>query len=155
LSKRNLCVSLCVVSLAITFVTVFASGAFAQACADITSCNFSSLNGILLVDGVKHKSLAAAIAACPQTCWIIDNFPEKLSANPFLNIGNKSVKVTLGRGTWITDTTIVVPTKSQLEGSGRGDRIGLRTSGCFAGRHSSRPHRHHRRRPRTDPALHR
>jgi len=100
---------------------ILAPSAFAQACSDISSCNFSSVNGILMVDGVKHKSLAAAVESCPQTCWIIDNFPEKLTADPFTNIGNKSVKVTLGRGTWITEATIVVPTKSQLEGSGRGD----------------------------------
>ena len=121
MSKHGFCVCTCASIIAFALVTVFASGAFAQACTDITSCNFSSLNGILLIDGKRFKSLADAVAACPQTCWIIDNLPEKFSTNPFSAIGNKSVQVTLGRGTWLTDTTIVVPTKSQLEGSGRGD----------------------------------
>jgi hypothetical protein len=102
-------------------IAVFGQSVFAQGCIDINSCNPSNLNGIIFVDGAKHKSLASAIDACPQTCWIIDNFPEKFSADPFTTIGNKSVKVTFGRGTWITAVPIVVPTKTQLEGSGRGD----------------------------------
>jgi hypothetical protein len=93
----------------------------AQVCLGTDACNPANVNAILFVDGVRQKSLAAAIDACPQTCWIIDNFPERFSVNPFANIAAKSVKVTLGRGTWVTKTTIVIPTKSQLEGSGRGD----------------------------------
>lgn len=107
--------------LAAVMFAAFSQAVFSQTCIDINSCNPSNINGILFVDGVKHKSLSAAVDACPQTCWIIDSFPEKFSANPFANIGNKSVQVTMGRGTWITTTPIVVPTKSQLEGSGRGD----------------------------------
>lgn len=76
---------------------------------------------ILSVDGVALTTLEAAVEACPQTCWIIDTYPENFAANPFANIGTKSVRVTLGRGTWTTPTTIVIPTKSQIEGSGRGD----------------------------------
>ena len=107
--------------LGVALATVLTSSTFAQICTDINTCNPATLNGILFVDGVKHKSLASAVDACPQTCWIIDSFQERFSANPFANIGSKSVKVTLGRGTWVTTTPIIVPTKSQLEGSGRGD----------------------------------
>ena len=101
----------------------FATGSMvrAQVCLDKDACNLSNVNGILFVDGARHKSLASAIDACAQTCWIIDNFPETLAANPFANIAAKSVRVTLGRGTWVTKVPIVIPTKSQLEGSGRGD----------------------------------
>jgi hypothetical protein len=101
----------------------FATGGIlrAQVCLDKDACNPANLNGILFVDGARHESLASAIDACPQTCWIIDTFPETLSSNPFAKIAAKSVKVTLGRGTWVTKVPIVIPTKSQLEGSGRGD----------------------------------
>ena len=109
--------------IATLLVVGFATASIArgQACLDMQACNPANVNGILFVDGVLHKSLAATIDACPQTCWIIDNLPEKLSANPFANVGAKSVKVTLGRGTWVTKAPIVIPTKSQVEGSGRGD----------------------------------
>jgi hypothetical protein len=119
---RVRCLGVLVCSLVVSaFAAGLASSAFAQGCIDINACNPATLNGILFVDGVKHKSLASAIDACPQTCWIIDSFQEKFVANPFANIGSKSVKVTLGRGTWLTTVAIIVPTKSQLEGSGRGD----------------------------------
>jgi hypothetical protein len=78
-------------------------------------------NSILSVDGAQYSQLAAAIEACPQTCWIVDTFPETFTVNPFASIGTKSIRVTLGRGTWITTVPIILPTKSQLEGSGRGD----------------------------------
>lgn len=105
----------------LAYVLASATNLFAQGCLTLDACNPSDLNGILFVDGVRHKSLAAAIARCPQTCWIIDNLPEQFSNDPFTGIGSKSVKVTLGRGTWLTSAPITIPTKSQLEGSGRGD----------------------------------
>lgn len=108
-------------SVALAAIATVGQSVFAQGCIDVNSCNPSNLNGIIFVDGTKHRSLASAIDACPQTCWIIDSLAEKFSTDPFTNIGNKSVKVTLGRGTWITTIPIVIPTKSQLEGSGRGD----------------------------------
>lgn len=51
----------------------------------------------------------------------MDTYPETFTTNPFAAIGTKSVRVTLGRGTWTTTVPIVLPTKSQMEGSGRGD----------------------------------
>jgi hypothetical protein len=82
---------------------------------------FNSEYAIIYVDGIIHSQLADAIQACPQTCWIIDSFPETFSTNPFYAAGPKSVRVTLGRGTWMTTVPLILPTKSQLEGSGRGD----------------------------------
>jgi hypothetical protein len=76
---------------------------------------------MLSVDGVQYSQLAAAVEACPQTCWIFDTYPETFTANPFASIGTKSIRVTLSRGTWVTTAPIIIPTKSQLEGSGRGD----------------------------------
>jgi len=86
--------------IAILLVAGFATASMAraQACLDMQACNPANVNGILFVDGVLHKSLAATIDACPQTCWIIDNLPETLSLNPFANVGAKSVKVTLDEG---------------------------------------------------------
>jgi hypothetical protein len=78
-------------------------------------------NSMLSVDGVQYSQLAAAVEACPQTCWIFDTYPETFTANPFASIGSKSVRVTMSRGTWVTTIPIIIPTKSQLEGSGRGD----------------------------------
>jgi hypothetical protein len=78
-------------------------------------------NSIVDVDGVQYSQLAAAIEGCPQTCWIMDTYPETFTVNPFTAIGTKSIRVTLGRGTWTTTVPIMIPTKSQLEGSGRGD----------------------------------
>jgi hypothetical protein len=75
----------------------------------------------MTVDGIQYSQLAAAIEACPQTCWILDTYPETFTVNPFSSIGTKSIRVTLGRGTWTTTVPIILPTKSQLEGSGRGD----------------------------------
>lgn len=78
-------------------------------------------NSILTVDGLQYSQLAAAIEACPQTCWIMDTYPETFTVNPFSSVGTKSIRVTMGRGTWTTTVPIILPTKSQLEGSGRGD----------------------------------
>jgi hypothetical protein len=85
------------------------------------SCPAPVPDGVLLVDGRARTTLASAIEDCPQSCWIMDLYPETFYADPFARIGNKTVRVTLGRGTWVTRTTITIPTKSQLEGSGRGD----------------------------------
>jgi hypothetical protein len=76
---------------------------------------------VISVDGVQYSQLGAAIEACPQTCWIVDTYPETFTVNPFANVGTKSIRVTFSRGTWVTTAPIIVPTKSQLEGSGRGD----------------------------------
>jgi hypothetical protein len=78
-------------------------------------------NSMLAVDGVQYSQLAAAVEACPQTCWIVDTYPETFTANPFAAVGTKSIRVTMSRGTWVTNAPIIIPTKSQMEGSGRGD----------------------------------
>jgi hypothetical protein len=85
------------------------------------SCPVPLPDGVLLVDGHTRATLASAIADCAQSCWILDLYPETFYVDPFTQIGTKTVRVTLGRGTWVTRTTITIPTKSQLEGSGRGD----------------------------------
>jgi hypothetical protein len=80
-------------------------------------------NEILLVDGVKYKTLASALADCaPPGCVVYDNSPETFAANPFASLpSNVFAEVHLLRRTWITNASIVVPSKSQLIGSGRGD----------------------------------
>jgi hypothetical protein len=80
-------------------------------------------NEILLVDGVKYKTLASALAACASPgCVVYDNSPETFAANPFASLpSNVFAEVHLLRRTWITNSNIVVPNKSQLIGSGRGD----------------------------------
>ena len=80
-------------------------------------------NEVLLVDGVKFKTLASALAACALPgCVVYDNSPETFAENPFASLrANVFAEVHLLRRTWITNTSIVVPNKSQLLGSGRGD----------------------------------
>ncbi|HTC64975.1 MAG TPA: hypothetical protein VK709_19190 [Candidatus Saccharimonadales bacterium] len=80
-------------------------------------------NAILMVDGVKYKTLASSLAACaPPGCVVYDNLPETFTANPFASLPSKVfAEVHLLRRTWITNASIVVPNKSQMIGSGRGD----------------------------------
>jgi hypothetical protein len=80
-------------------------------------------NDILAVDGVKYKTLASALAACALPgCVVYDNYPETFAANPFASLpSNVFAEVHLLRRTWITNVSIVVPNKSLLLGSGRGD----------------------------------
>jgi hypothetical protein len=80
-------------------------------------------NEILVVDGVKYKTLASALAACaPPGCVVYDNLPESFAVNPFASLpSNVFAEVRMLRRTWITNASIVVPNKSQLIGAGRGD----------------------------------
>jgi hypothetical protein len=77
------------------------------------------LNNILLVDGVHFTNLAAALAACVTSCWIIDNFPESVSSNPFAGF-TALAKIDFGVGVWTVNSQIIVPaTVSYFTGSGR------------------------------------
>src|SRR5258708_7039587 len=73
-------------------------------------------NEIIMVDGVKYKTLASALAACASPgCVVYDNSPETFEANPFSSLpSNVFAEVHLLRRTWITNGSIVVPNKSQL-----------------------------------------
>lgn len=84
---------------------------------------FGNSRNILVVDGTSYSTLASALAACPITgCVIYDGVPETFASNPFAALPpNAFAEVHLLRETWITNSGIIVPTKSQLYGSGRGD----------------------------------
>ena len=80
-------------------------------------------NDVVSVDGAKYKTLASALAACALPgCVVYDNYPETFAANPFVSLpANIFAEVHLMRRTWITNASIIVPNKSLLLGSGRGD----------------------------------
>ena len=84
---------------------------------------FSNSTNILVVDGTFYSTLGAALTDCPPTgCVIFDSVPEIFTSNPFKALkSNAYAEVHLLRQTWITNAEIIVPTKSQLYGSGRGD----------------------------------
>ena len=90
---------------------------------------FSNSSNFLVVDGTFYSTLSAALADCPPTgCVVFDSVPEIFTSNPFKSLkSDASVEVHLLRQTWITNAEIVVPTKSQLYGSGRGDASAVGT----------------------------
>ena len=84
---------------------------------------FSNNSNLLVVDGTFYSTLSAALADCPPTgCVVFDSVPEIFSSNPFKALKPDAfAEVHLLRQTWITNAEIIVPTKSQLYGAGRGD----------------------------------
>lgn len=80
----------------------------------------ANLNSIFFVDGITFTTLASAVAACPVAgCWIIDNFPETFSSNPFAGI-TAPMRIDFGAGVWMLNAQIVVPSNVGLfTGSGR------------------------------------
>lgn len=83
----------------------------------------SRLDNILLVDGIRYKSLSSALRACALPgCIVYDNLAETFSVDPFAALSpSVSAEVHLMRKTFVTNASISVPNKSQLIGSGRGD----------------------------------
>lgn len=69
------------------------------------------------------SGLASAFSTCPSTgCTVYDGNPETWNSNPFASLPpGVSVQVNLLRKTWITNVPIVLPSKSQIVGAGRGD----------------------------------
>ena len=83
------------------------------------SARLWNLNSILLVDGVHFTNLAAALSACVNSCWIVDDFPETFSSNPFSGF-TALAKIDFGVGVWTVNAQIVVPANvSYFTGSGR------------------------------------
>lgn len=81
------------------------------------------IDNVLLVDGTRYRTLASALAVCRLPgCVVYDNFAETFTANPFSSLSaNVFAEVHMMRRTWISNASIVIPNKSQLLGSGRGD----------------------------------
>lgn len=102
----------------------------------------SSTMNIRFVDGVKFLTLKAAVDDCvvtnSESCIVVSTTLETFAENPFVNAlnTNKAIRVYLGMGTWDTDVCIILPQKSMIFGSGRGDTGGpgttIRASSSFS-----------------------
>jgi hypothetical protein len=83
--------------------------------------NTGSLNGVLVVDGTKYATLAAAVSACPSNnCSIYVPSGMTIATT---TIDQKSIKITFGRGTYNVTGTITISNTGGVifEGSGNPD----------------------------------
>ncbi len=81
---------------------------------------FPVINNILYVDGVKHTTLASAIAACPSKgCIIYTTVPEAWTSN-VLGTAPLGTHIYFGAGNWTTAVTQTIPSNVIITGeSGR------------------------------------
>lgn len=89
--------------------------------------NLYSLDGIIFIDGIKYPTLSAGVGACPAGgCWIIDNFPETFTADPYAGSSGKQIVTTFGAAVWTVNYTpaagsggINIQAAQRIVGTGR------------------------------------